>query len=1029
MFSATGHTFRVILMIILTGFNLKGQTFNPRYNFKQLNVQNGLVQNIVYHFLQDGYGYMWIGTHNGITLYDGTRTINFLHNEEDSTSLGGNFITCLLEDSSQQVWIGNENGIDLYIRSSNTFTHFAVDRPDGSKEKTYCVPLGFYTATELWFLDTKTKSIQCLNIKTKRTNIISGINSSNALFYRSPQTKDIHIWSSYDKGTIHQVYKNNKLIDEQTFFSGKNKSLGPELIVLHVLQQNDTTVWLSTNKGLVKLNPVTNKYEIFDHFQDRIVRELRFTAISNKGELWAASGPDGIYVFNIKTKAFIDNFRNDKFDPFSVCSNNIVSLYFDKTNNAWCGSYGNGISYTNTENNLFTSYLSKKEAQAWNGNNHISLMGTNPKGNIWCTFENTQKVCFLDKNFEILRYDNILREDGTNFDDALYGLLFETNDEAWCITNKGLFLYNIHTNKLRPVKYELLNDEVQGSIWIHDILRLNDNSLVFSTFAGLYHLIREAGKISIEPVIFLKNDAYSGFGRLFQDRSGLIYVKDLGDYLYILKPSNNNKGYQLVKSVRFVPEINQFFNSKTDTVVYIASDDGLYHIDMNSLQIKKEAFSSKMPFLNISSGFKRDGKFWIFGEKGLYSFDEKNNVGRTFTIEDGLPANEFSPEALALGQNNQCIAGTSNGLVSFFPDQLKYSSYSPRPQLTGIYINDALYASAPNPNEVKKLDLSFRENTFSFDFSTIAFNNTADYSFEYMLDRYDETWIKSGAANYTRYSKIPPGKYTFNLRVIDSQGKVSPYSKSLEIEIAKSFWQTNFFRALLAAFIFFIGWLFLKWYSNQKIKAQKREFEKQQLVEKERTRIATDMHDDLGAGLSRIKFLSETIGIKKQREQSIEEDISKIREYSHAMIDKMGEIVWALNEKNDSLSDLLSYTRVYAMEYLAQNGINCIVEAPEHFPSNFVNGEFRRNVYLTVKEALHNVVKHAQASFVSIQIHANEKLEFVIRDNGIGFDKKNIRAFSNGLMNMEKRIKEIGGEFTILNENGTTIRIKVSLPT
>src|SRR4029078_2124280 len=106
-----------------------------------------------------------------------------------------------------------------------------------------------------------------------------------------------------------------------------------------------------------------------------------------------------------------------------------------------------------------------------------------------------------------------------------------------------------------------------------------------------------------------------------------------------------------------------------------------------------------------------------------------------------------------------------------------------------------------------------------------------------------------------------------------------------------------------------------------KLEIQKSILEKRQAVEKERTRIATDMHDDLGAGLSRIKFLSETIGIKKQQMHPFEEDIVKIREYSHEMIDKMGEIVWALNEKNDSISDLLSYTRSYAVEYLSQNGI------------------------------------------------------------------------------------------------------------
>jgi len=188
------------------------------------------------------------------------------------------------------------------------------------------------------------------------------------------------------------------------------------------------------------------------------------------------------------------------------------------------------------------------------------------------------------------------------------------------------------------------------------------------------------------------------------------------------------------------------------------------------------------------------------------------------------------------------------------------------------------------------------------------------------------------------------------------------------------------------------------------------------------------MHDDLGAGLSRIKFLSETIGIKKQQQQPIEDEIGKIRQYSHDMIDKMGEIVWALNEKNDSLSDLLSYTRVYAMEYLSQNGITCNVEVPDHFSTSFVSGEFRRNIYLTVKEALHNIVKHSQATSVIIKIHVNDRLEFSLKDNGVGFDKNNIRPFSNGLTNMENRIKEINGEFLILNGKGTTIKIIVPIP-
>ncbi len=217
---------------------------------------------------------------------------------------------------------------------------------------------------------------------------------------------------------------------------------------------------------------------------------------------------------------------------------------------------------------------------------------------------------------------------------------------------------------------------------------------------------------------------------------------------------------------------------------------------------------------------------------------------------------------------------------------------------------------------------------------------------------------------------------------------------------------------------------------QQSLKAltAEQELQRKMEIEKERTRIATDMHDDLGAGLSRIKFLSETIGIKKQKMEPIEEDIISIRQYSHEMIDKMGEIVWALNEKNDSLMDLLGYTRAYAVEYLSQHGIKCGVTMPDSFPSLFVSGEFRRNIYLCVKEVLHNTVKHARASQVGLDISIDKNLELVITDNGKGFDPNNTRAYSNGLANIKKRMTDIGGNLDMKTNNGTEVKLSVPLP-
>ena len=1005
----------------------QAQSLSPAYNFKHLNVQNGLVQNIVYHFLEDSRGYMWFGTHNGVTLHDGNRALNFLHDPQVKSSIAGTFITSIREDSSQQIWIGNENGIDRFERSSLSFTHFGVDRGNGIKVNTYCVALGFVKSDELWILDTETKALRSLNTNSGATKFIAPFYTSHALLYKNSFNETIHLWSAYDKGTIHQVYKENKLLKEETFFNGKNKTTNePELTVIHVLQQNDSTVWLSTNKGLVKLDPLSNKYHHFDSWQGQTVRELRYSVIADDHHLWVGSGPDGVHKFDTHTNQFINNFRNDKFDPFTICSDNIVSLYLDKMGNLWCGSFGNGISYTNTRSSFFSSHISKKETSGWGTNNYVSLLGNDLLGNIWCTFQNIIGIGLFDKNFKLLQYRTPINENGTIYNQPVYKLLFETNDEAWLASSKGLFRYNLKTNKIRSIKYPLLSEEVQGSIWIKDMIRLKDSSILFSTYGGLYHLTTALGKTEIKPVSVLKPGVYNGFGKLAQDKQGLIYAKSLADHIYILRPSSKSE-FELVKSIDFMPEIHKYFNYDTDSLIYIASDDGLYSINTNTLVLTKEKLDDRIPFISISSFFRNDEKFWLFGEKGLYCYDKKKHESRTFTMEDGLPANEFTTSAFVYDNAGRCVAGTSNGLVSFTPLDVQFLTNNPRVRLRALYINDQPDTVNTNPDEIKTIKLSSRQNTFSFDFSSVSFFHNDKNNFEYKLDGYDEDWIKSGATQYTRYSKIPPGKYLFMLRVLDNQGKVSPYNKTLEIEIAKSFWQTNFFKASLIVVAFLAGWLFLKWYSNEKMKKQKRELEKLQAVEKERTRIATDMHDDLGAGLSRIKFLSETIGIKKQSQQPFDEDIGKIKEYSREMIDKMGEIVWALNEKNDTLSDLLSYTRSYAVEYLSQNGIVCTVNAPENFPTTFVSGEFRRNIYLTVKEALHNIVKHAQASSVTIKIDINSKLKIEIQDNGTGFDKTRVRSFSNGLSNMESRISNINGKFEILNSVGTTIKIIVPL--
>ncbi len=1023
MISRAGHLLLTLFsMTILPCISLSAQPDQPNYNFKHLTVQDGLAQNIAFHFLQDNRGFVWIGTHNGLSVFDGTRTTNFFYREDDPQSVSGNFITALLEDSAGRIWIGNENGINRYNRTDRSFTLFTIDRPGGRKDTTYCVPLGFNRATDLWFLDTKTKSILSLNTSTGKTSFISNLNANNAVFYKSPYTGNTHIWSNYSEGTIHQVFKNSKLYAEQVYFSASNDGGQPLLEVNHVHQQNDSTVWLSTNKGLVKINPLLGKFQIFNKWKGQYISELRFARLSPKGQLWLASGPTGIFTFDTGTSQFIGNYRNDKSNPHSLCSDNIVSLYFDRMNNLWCGSYGSGVSYTNTTNIFFKKHLSKKDIQSWETDNKISSIEKVGLDNFWCLFANTGGICILDKNLNVLARKFPLLPDGKPFFDFTNKILSE-DGYIWFATNKGLFNYDTMSNKLQPLRYPLLSRELMGSNWINDITRLKDGSVIFSTFAGLYRITRNGKQLVVNPFSSLNHEEFIGYRRIFQDEAGFIYVKSMGDAFYILGPNHAKTDYELVKKINFSPQVNHFFFDNTEKVTYLATTDGLYYIAKN-LELEKKKLAN---VTNINSVFKANKKLWIFGEKGIHFFDENTGAARTFTTEDGLPANEFSASTLVVTADGKCVAGSANGLVSFYPDNNQHLIYPPGVQLRNIYINDRADSSTTNPDELKKLNLSYRQSTFSFDFAPISFQHAEECNFEYILEGYDEGWIRSGPARFTRYSKIPPGNYIFKVRAVDAAGKVSPFIKTMEVVVGRAFWQTAFFRILLLISLLATAWMVFRWYINQKISRQKREFDKQQAIERERTRIATDMHDDLGAGLSRIKFISQSISNKQSGDNTIKTELAKITGYSDEMSEKIGEIVWALNEKNDSLADLVAYTRSYAIEYLANHNITCKADTPLGLPGTFIAGEIRRNIFLSVKECLHNIVKHSGATCVHFSVALGRTMIVTIHDNGKGIDWDNTRAFSNGIQNIRQRMEGLKGEAEFFNEQGTKVVLTIPL--
>ena len=418
----------------------------------------------------------------------------------------------------------------------------------------------------------------------------------------------------------------------------------------------------------------------------------------------------------------------------------------------------------------------------------------------------------------------------------------------------------------------------------------------------------------------------------------------------------------------------------------------------------------------------QDNNIWACSPTGLDKIRIANN---NILIENVTKGNNLYLPTLKVVQSaNGMIWILSNaGIVTYDPNRPAATDWKPKLDFFDIVYSNKGEQAIPQNGELK-----YFQNNLAFHLSAPTYIDEKQTRFSYMLEGSgNENWSEPSTHSSINFVNLSPGEYTLKAKAIFLHGLYPDVESSFSFTILPPWWLTWWFKSIVALAIIGLVFLGVRFYINRKLELQRVMLEKKQAIEKERTRIATDMHDDLGAGLSQIKFLSEAIGMKRQKHLPIEEEVSSIRSFSDEMIDKMGEIVWALNEKNDTLSDLLSYTRSYAVEYLAQNGIRCHVEEPDNISQDYVSSEFRRNIYLTVKESLHNIVKHAQATEVFIKIEITNWLTIQIRDNGIGINNSPKNSWGNGLVSMNNRIKELKGTFEIENREGTLITIKVPL--
>jgi signal transduction histidine kinase/ligand-binding sensor domain-containing protein len=317
------------------------------------------------------------------------------------------------------------------------------------------------------------------------------------------------------------------------------------------------------------------------------------------------------------------------------------------------------------------------------------------------------------------------------------------------------------------------------------------------------------------------------------------------------------------------------------------------------------------------------------------------------------------------------------------------------------------------------------------DFTAISFSAPKAVRFQYRLEGLDGDWTDAGVARRAAYGRLPAGEYRFRVKASNSDGLWNETGATTILLVQPFWWERWWFRTSLVVLFTAAVFAATRYVSFRRLRVKLRALEQATALEQERARIARDIHDDLGGRLTRIMLLSRLALRDGNVPPATTAQVREISESAQHLMRALDETVWAVNPRNDDLPNLITYMSHYALKFLRTAGIECVLELPDDPPNLNVSAEVRHHVYMAVKEALTNVVRHAKATQVTLRVTvAADALHVLVEDNGGGFEGPSTGDGGNGLTNMTQRMAQVGGEFAIESRRagGTRVTLKIGLP-
>jgi len=437
------------------------------------------------------------------------------------------------------------------------------------------------------------------------------------------------------------------------------------------------------------------------------------------------------------------------------------------------------------------------------------------------------------------------------------------------------------------------------------------------------------------------------------------------------------------------------------------------------------------------------GNLWIGSYEGLIRVEKKSFADFAAGTVKTVACRTFLTRECSAGAQPAALRAadgklffpTIAGVVAVNPADLKPNPIAPPVVIESVLVDGVEQkTNALGAAWNRAIGLTPDNEQLEIYFASLSFsapkNIAAGARFKYRLEGRDKNWTDIGGERVAHFQKLPPGKYVFRVTACNEDGQWNETGATLTVTVEPPFWRKPSF--LVASVLGLLGALAGTIYliSTAKLKRHLRAARQKELLEKERARIARDLHDQIGANLTQVALLGEMAEVDKDLPSEIEQHAQQICATARDTTRSLDEIVWALNSSNDTLESLANYCCKYAQDYFALASVSYRAELPTQLPPTPILPEVRHNVFLAFKEAVNNVVKHAHATEarVKLQLEPN-KFILTVTDNGRGLGDLSGKQLRNGLKNMKKRLDDVRGEFDIApgGQGGTVVKLTVPI--